>query len=403
MNGSLRKRHQRPHVVRNEPVSRRCSPPESRCSQPAPRSTLVFLLGAAALGCGLAPTTASATEASDTDASDTDASDTDASDTKLPPERTVASQKTTKTNHALPQPSVTEPVRPLTGYRFSDESACPACSSHPRIGLHWHDHWTRVGSREAIVPGVAATSYIGMRLFADSPSAANWAKPILFDQLARDHLALDSRDGRGRASTISDVLYFGAIAQTLVIDTAFVAWWGHDNPDVAWQMSVINAQAYALSLSLTRATKHLVARERPYAGPCTSDSSYDKNCNQGPQNMSFFSGHAATTATSAGLSCAHHTHLQLYGEPLLDAAACLFAVGVTTTTGVLRVASDNHHASDVLTGQIVGYLVGYLYPTLLYYQDFRTTPENNNAHSSRAAVVPVATPSSLSIDLIGLF
>jgi hypothetical protein len=43
-------------------------------------------------------------------------------------------------------------------------------------------------------------------------------------------------------------------------------------------------------------------------------------------------------------------------------------------TGALRIASDNHWATDVLVGHVSGYLAGYLLPTLLYYRKPRAAP-----------------------------
>src|SRR5690606_36190453 len=84
-------------------------------------------------------------------------------------------------------------------------------------------------------------------------------------------------------------------------------------------------------------------------------------------------------ATGAGLACAHHTHLPLYGGGIADLRACLGAVTLTLTTGALRIASDKHWATDVLTGHLIGFSVGYVLPSLLYYRAFSATPEEENA------------------------
>jgi membrane-associated phospholipid phosphatase len=42
---------------------------------------------------------------------------------------------------------------------------------------------------------------------------------------------------------------------------------------------------------------------------------------------------------------------------------------------VLRIASDKHWASDVFVGHMIGFTVGYLLPTLIYYKRFQKKPE----------------------------
>src|SRR5207253_5621614 len=53
----------------------------------------------------------------------------------------------------------------------------------------------------------------------------------------------------------------------------------------------------------------------------------------------FYSGHAAATATSAGLTCAHHQHLPLYGGGLADLVPCLVMSGVSIVTGISRIGA----------------------------------------------------------------
>jgi membrane-associated phospholipid phosphatase len=81
----------------------------------------------------------------------------------------------------------------------------------------------------------------------------------------------------------------------------------------------------------------------------------------------FYSGHAAATATMAGLTCAHHQHLPLYGGGFADLAPCLAMIGVSLGAGATRIMADRHWASDVLTGWTVGALSGYVLPSALHY------------------------------------
>jgi membrane-associated phospholipid phosphatase len=170
-------------------------------------------------------------------------------------------------------------------------------------------------------------------------------------------------------------------------------------------MAVINAQAYALTFALNGATKRLTARARPWVDGCDADPT-GESCGSGGRYSSFYSGHAAVTATGAGLMCAHHTQLSLYRNPVLDTGACLVAVAGTAVTGAMRIASDNHWASDVIIGHLMGYLSGYLMPTLLYYKEFRITPHEHPApegHAPVYAILPWVTEDSARLGVVGLF
>jgi membrane-associated phospholipid phosphatase len=169
-------------------------------------------------------------------------------------------------------------------------------------------------------------------------------------------------------------------------------------------MFVINAQAYALTTFLYDATKWLTRRARPWAVDlgCPNDPN-GPGCGAGSRYRSFYSGHAAMTATGAGLVCAHHTQLSLYQNDVLDAGACIVAVLGTAVTGAMRVASDNHWASDVLMGHVMGYASGYLLPTLIYYGNFSALPHEHGPNTPVVAALPMAGSGVLGLRVFGLF
>jgi membrane-associated phospholipid phosphatase len=169
-------------------------------------------------------------------------------------------------------------------------------------------------------------------------------------------------------------------------------------------MVVIDAQAYALTMLITDATKRLTARSRPWVG--TGDCERDptgRECGGGGRYQSFSSGHAAITATGAGLICAHHTQLSLYQNDVLDVGTCALAVAGTAVTGAMRIASDNHWASDVIVGHLIGYVSGYVLPTALFYRQFRTQPERPHEPTPVFAALPMITAQSLGLVALGQF
>jgi membrane-associated phospholipid phosphatase len=86
------------------------------------------------------------------------------------------------------------------------------------------------------------------------------------------------------------------------------------------------------------------------------------------------------------LNCAHHANLALYGDDTLDALACAFGLSTATVTGVMRIVSDRHYATDVMVGAIIGLGVGYGLPAGVYY---RAGDSNDRASDVfRVTVVP---------------
>lgn len=184
--------------------------------------------------------------------------------------------------------------------------------------------------------------------------------PWLFDQGARSLLAGDNEDRRVVASTISDVLQAG-LAIYPAIDAGLSVGARRGNGRLLGEVLVIEAESYLFTGMVTLLTKNLVGRERPYAAGCSAGS-----CGSASRNKSFISGHAATSFTAAGLTCALHGRLDLYGDALADGAACGAALVVATVASALRVVSDEHWATDVLAGALVGLISGYLLPRLLH-------------------------------------
>lgn len=298
-------------------------------------------------------------------------------------------------------------------YHFEPGEICPFCALTPgypniRRGLHWHQHWRRVGLMEYISTPLLLATAGAIEFGVPATQHARWSSPILFDKAARSALVFHTRTGRKRSRIASDALFYASIAQPVLVDNFLVTWIGRQSPEVAWQIFVINAQAYSLTLALNTALKRITARQRPWGDRCP-DATGEYDCASPERYRSFYSGHAAVTATGAGLMCAHHTQLELYKNPAADTAACLSAVAFTAATSVLRMTSDNHWASDVLVGDLMGYLSGYLLPTLLYYREFRITPRSTPEPGKRPkrgpilAVLPMARPGSFQLSAFGVF
>jgi membrane-associated phospholipid phosphatase len=263
-------------------------------------------------------------------------------------------------------------------------SASPAGS---RAAFHaqveWRPEFRRVAWPEYLAAPLLLTGAFVQSAFFQPETDADWTGPILLDRPVQNALRASSVRARSRADTLSNVLLFSSALHLALIDPWLVAAWVHRRPEVAWQMTVIDAEIFGLTEFANRLTKRLVARERPYGERCPTDPDVG-DCRTEVRYRSFFSGHATASSTFAGLTCAHHQKLGLYGSFGADLGACLGSVGVTLTTGMLRIASDDHWWSDVVMGHLVGFSAGYLLTWALYYPD--AAPETAGR---RPLVVPI--------------
>jgi membrane-associated phospholipid phosphatase len=272
--------------------------------------------------------------------------------------------------------------------------------------VHWNPAWPRFRPSEyALTAGLAFN--VAQALFLYPAPKANWEGGILFDDAVRDAILLRNRDDRQTAAKVSDDIYYALAAYPLVVDTALVTWGIHGAGDVAFQMMLINLESYALSGAIALTTEKL-GRVRPMGRECKSDPHYDGKCESPAHlNASFLSGHTTISFAGAGLMCAHHTNLPLYGHRVADIGACAVGLAAATTGGVLRVMTDNHYASDVLLGAGVGLFGGYVWPMLWHYgfgskKDplMSLLPQVRTRHgglSVSGALLPQIGPSSIGV------
>ena len=189
----------------------------------------------------------------------------------------------------------------------------------------------------------------------DPPDACRWCATNEFDRAARDALVASDRLTARRWSDLllSGVSPLVALAAVTVPALA-------DEPrrfDDALENAAIVGNAVVLTLAFVQFTKVSAARERPGVHYGTAP-----DIAEGDRYVSFFSGHTAMTASLAA-SSATVAFLRGYDTaPWIAGGGGLIAV----TTGLLRMASDRHWASDVLTGFAVGTAIGVGFPLLFH-------------------------------------
>ena len=190
---------------------------------------------------------------------------------------------------------------------------------------------------------------------------------IWFDDSVRNALRAHSLTNRYAFRDASDVGLSLAVTWPFMADALTAAWWYRGSRETAEEMALIDMEALTVTGAIQGATNVLVSRERPYGPNCGSQELPNDaiDCNSAGHYRSFFSGHSSFAFTSAALICVHHFENELLGPPW-DALSCAGGYAVAASTATFRVVSDVHYASDVLTGALMGTIVGFGVPLLHY-------------------------------------
>jgi membrane-associated phospholipid phosphatase len=282
----------------------------------------------------------------------------------------------------------------LTPSRASADDATP-----PQPRVEWSEKWPRFRLSEyagTVVFGAATWTITRYRL---PPAQPRWQGGVLFDDAFRGWLRAETPEGRARANHVSDMVWLGGSAVPFVIDLPIVLL-AHRQPQVAWQILMMDLEAYAVAGFIGR-TMHLeLGRGRPSVADCAADPGYDPLCGGRGNNASFPSGHTLGVATAAGLTCVHHRYLPLYGHPVADGSVCGVMALATLVTGATRIMADRHHSTDVLAGAAIGFASGYGIPWLLHYRS-RGESDQDHALRQRPVLVPFAGTTEIGVGLVG--
>jgi membrane-associated phospholipid phosphatase len=278
----------------------------------------------------------------------------------------------------------------------------------PESKLEWNETWPKFRPAEIAFTG-GMTLSVAMALFLYPEPKNNWDGPILFDKPVRNVLTIEDRDARNVAASVSDGIYY-ALAVYPMLDTLIVAGAVHGKGELTVQMLAINLESYAVGGAIALSAEKS-GRRRPMARECDNDPSYDKKCgNDANLNSSFLSGHTTIGFVGAGLLCAHHLNLPLYGGGAPDTATCVAGMSAAVVGSVLRVMTDNHYATDVILGAGVGVAAGYVMPVLLHYGRRGDVKRQSflphfsiPAAGAHAVVAPTISPTEGGLSLTGAF
>lgn len=232
----------------------------------------------------------------------------------------------------------------------------PPLLAEPESGSKslWREEWPQYRTSELVMT-LAAGAVTGAIVLYGPIDEPRWRGGILFDDTVRNAMRARGRSAHRTYRTIGDYTYHLSPVLPFV-DALVVATLGHHDSKLAGNLTMMALEAYSYTGVSAFITTELSARQRP----------------DGSDTQSFFSGHAAIAATGAGLMCANHTRIPLYGNRVADIAACVVASANALATATTRVVADRHYATDVILGTGIGFGFGYAVPVLLHYSDPKT-------------------------------
>ena len=182
--------------------------------------------------------------------------------------------------------------------------------------------------------------------------------PLTSDEIARlDLNSINSFDRSAsrpyRGNLIGDALLYGLF----LLPLTFLS---HERMRQDWKiLAVMGAEVLLIQSGLNAIVKGVTSRTRPYV--YDPNAPLDKKTSKDAR-VSFYSGHTSTTAAIsffiAKVFSDYHSNKTM--KYFIWTGAALYPAAV----GYLRVDSGHHFLSDVITGYIMGALIGYLIPEM---------------------------------------
>jgi membrane-associated phospholipid phosphatase len=238
--------------------------------------------------------------------------------------------------------------------------------SPPARSSMWRREWPTFSAIEGAAT-IAAGAGTMVLFMLKPPSDPRWQGGIWFDDAVRDELRLHSESARKQARSWGDMPYFAAPVIPLIIDPLIAAWLVRGDTKAAFNLEAIGLEAFSYAGLASFVSTRLSVRERPDSSECRRQH---EGCE--PDTESFYSGHTTIAAASAGIVCANHRVMPLWGSRAADVGACALATTGAVASGVSRLLSDRHYTTDVIVGFGFGFGIGYAVPTLLHYAHHET-------------------------------
>lgn len=236
-------------------------------------------------------------------------------------------------------------------------------AAHATPESMWRREWPTFSAVEggATIAAGAGTLVLFM---LKPPTDPRWEGGILFDDAVRGQLRLSSESARKKVRSLGDLPYFTAPIIPLIIDPLIASWAIRGDTKAAVNLEAIGLEAFSYAGLASFVSTRLSVRERPDSSECRRQHP-EADCT--PDTESFYSGHTTIAAASAGIVCANHRVMPLWGNRAADVGACALATTGAVASGVSRLLSDRHYTTDVVVGFGFGFGLGYAVPTLLHY------------------------------------
>lgn len=298
----------------------------------------------------------------------------------------------------------TEDVVDSLGQAVHDLGESMRADGPDRSRIRWSPSWPRYRFDELVLT-LGMGLVIALAELLPTRSEPNWSGVTIFDTATQDALGLDDPEQRHGVEIASDVLVSLLVIWPVAVDSLLYTGLGEGAWDVAWQLSLISLEVFAINHALNITLKLLSRRERPINTYCRDQPGYDADpvCADPPPAESFWSGHVSNAFAGAALVCLHHDVLDLFGDVGADGAMCGGALATAAATGLFRIMSDRHWITDVLMGAAVGSLIGTLVPWLLHYQGGGRPPLRGTAPPVMVLLAPMADEDTIGLSASGIW
>lgn len=207
----------------------------------------------------------------------------------------------------------------------------------PAAALH-------ASAADAAIVGAGGALWIGTELAKPSiaPKDCRWCESEVnpLDRATRQALVARKPDGMKLASDAG--LFLMPLSASLLTLAS----------DRRYDTFILVAESLVVTANINQATKFIAGRARPYAH-YQNDVGVDSD--KGDDYLSFFSGHAASTFSVASATYAWIRADRPDLAPYIGGA--MFAGAAFT--GYARIAADRHYLTDVVTGAVVGSVIGW--------------------------------------------
>jgi len=200
----------------------------------------------------------------------------------------------------------------------------------------------------------AGLSYGALTYLEDdlAPNKCRWCSSNSLDASARNQLRWSNTSLANNVSHLTGFVLSPAFA---FASHAWLDWW-ENRIGQFYEEALIISEATLVAALTGELIQLSVGRQRP-------EAHFNASAPQGAsQNTSFYSGHTTIAFALAASSGTLATLRNRSEAPYIWTGGLI----LSSLTAYLRVAADRHYLTDVITGAVVGSLIGFSLPYFLH-------------------------------------